>query len=47
VSLLPGTASVRLNEERLKVHVLDRQLPVMEKLRELEDRVAALFGEKG
>lgn len=47
VSLLPGTASVRLSEERLKVHVLDRKLPIMEKLRELEDHVAALFGEEG
>jgi multicomponent Na+:H+ antiporter subunit E len=46
VSLLPGTASVHLSEARLKVHVLDRQLPAMEKLRELEDYITALFGEE-
>lgn len=45
VSLLPGTASVRLDGARLKIHVLDQQLPTGEKLRHLETRIAALFGE--
>jgi multicomponent Na+:H+ antiporter subunit E len=46
VSLLPGTASVRLGEDRLRIHVLDARLPSGRKVRELEDRVAALFGER-
>lgn len=45
VSLLPGTASVRLHRTGLRVHVLDRQLPLEEKLRELERRIGAIFGE--
>lgn len=45
VSLLPGTASVRLDDVRLKVHVLDQQLPIEEKLREVENHIADLFGE--
>lgn len=39
VSLLPGTASVRLYDGKLRVHVLDGRLPVAEKLRELEEQV--------
>ncbi|MEX2577496.1 MAG: Na+/H+ antiporter subunit E [Verrucomicrobiales bacterium] len=45
VSLLPGTASVRLEDARLEVHVLDSKLPAMEKLAQLESHVAAIFGE--
>lgn len=45
VSLLPGTASVRLGADSLRVHVLDQRLPVTEKLRQLEGHVAAMFGE--
>jgi multicomponent Na+:H+ antiporter subunit E len=45
VSLLPGTASVRLKNSHLKIHVLDQRLPIVEKLREVEDRVIDLFGE--
>lgn len=43
LSLLPGTASVRLDATRLRVHVLDGRLPNERKLRQLESRVAALF----
>ncbi len=46
VSLLPGTASVSLFPDSLRVHVLDHRLPVPEKLRQLEDHVAAMFGER-
>lgn len=45
VSLLPGTASARLEGARLRVHVLDQGLPVEMKLRQLEGYVGALFGE--
>ncbi len=43
VSLLPGTASVRLIEQDLCVHVLDRDLDHNQTLKDLEQRVAALF----
>jgi multicomponent Na+:H+ antiporter subunit E len=44
ISLLPGTAVVAVAEESLCVHALDFSPRVEEELRELEDRVAALFG---
>jgi multicomponent Na+:H+ antiporter subunit E len=43
MSLLPGTVSVELRPDCLRIHVLDRNMPVQETLRELEDRVARLF----
>jgi multicomponent Na+:H+ antiporter subunit E len=43
VSLLPGTAGVRLRGATLEVHVLDRELHTPEKLRALEERVRELF----
>lgn len=43
VSLVPGTASVRLADGHLTVHVLDRSENSEEKLRHLERYVAALF----
>lgn len=45
VSLLPGTLSVALQNNRLTLHVLDTDLPVHEELAALERRVARLFGE--
>ena len=42
VSLLPGTASVRLDRNVLHVHVLDSKMPIRNNLRELERRVAAI-----
>ncbi len=42
VSLLPGTASVSLRGDTLKIHVLDTRMPVRKKLRELERRLAPL-----
>jgi multicomponent Na+:H+ antiporter subunit E len=43
VSLLPGTASVGLEGNRLTVHVLDRGMPNEQSLHALEQRAAALF----
>jgi multicomponent Na+:H+ antiporter subunit E len=44
VSLLPGTLSAHLEGRLLRVHVLDATLPVTGMLREVETRVAVLFG---
>lgn len=46
VSLLPGTASVRLEPGLLTVHVLMRTQPHREAFGNLEQRIARLFGEK-
>jgi multicomponent Na+:H+ antiporter subunit E len=43
VSLLPGTASVQLVGQILRIHVLDQELSHKQRLRELEKHVAALF----
>lgn len=43
ISLLPGTLSVALQEDRLSIHALDIEQPLHERLRDLEDRVAAVF----
>jgi multicomponent Na+:H+ antiporter subunit E len=47
VSLLPGTASVRMEGGNLLVHVLDQGQPVEMKLRQLEAHVAGMFGDVG
>ena len=44
VSLLPGTLSVELSSECMKVHVLNGRKDVLSELETLEQRVAALFG---
>jgi multicomponent Na+:H+ antiporter subunit E len=44
ISLLPGTAVVAITEKSLCVHALDYSPRVEAELRELESRVAALFG---
>ena len=44
VSLVPGTLSAELAGERLHVHALDTRLPVEAQLRNLEARIAAIFG---
>jgi multicomponent Na+:H+ antiporter subunit E len=47
VSLLPGTVVSELDGRGVQVHALDvRTLPIREKLKELEEHVAALFGEQ-
>jgi multicomponent Na+:H+ antiporter subunit E len=44
MSLLPGTLSTRLRGDVLRVHVLDVEWPMEARLRELEARVAELYG---
>jgi len=44
VSLLPGTLSVTLNSDFLKVHVLSSRKDILSELATLEAMVAALFG---
>ena len=44
VSLLPGTLSADLEDERLTVHILDERLSSLESLQLLESLVAGLFG---
>jgi multicomponent Na+:H+ antiporter subunit E len=44
ISLLPGTLSVNLTGDKLTVHALDTDLPVLSELKTLESRVADLFG---
>jgi multicomponent Na+:H+ antiporter subunit E len=43
ISLLPGTASVRLTDRGVRVHCLDTRADIDTKLRRLEDHVRALF----
>ena len=44
LSLLPGTLSVRIEGDRLRLHVLDRRLPIMEELRAAEAAIARIRG---
>lgn len=44
VSLFPGTAGVDLRKDEAWVHVLDESFADQEKLRELEERIADVFG---
>lgn len=44
VSLLPGTLSTGFEGDSMTLHVLDRELPVEQSLRDVERRVADLFG---
>lgn len=44
MSLLPGTLSVELDEEHLRVHVLDQTGAFASELAMIEVRVARLFG---
>ena len=43
ISLLPGTASTVITEKSIVVHVLDKNLPVKEEIRELQDRINVMF----
>jgi multicomponent Na+:H+ antiporter subunit E len=45
-SLMPGTLSIRLEDDLLTVHVLDTGMPVAAQLRELERRVGAVTGHR-
>jgi multicomponent Na+:H+ antiporter subunit E len=44
VSLQPGSFVAGIEGDVLQVHALDTAMPISENLRELEDRVAQLFG---
>lgn len=44
LSLLPGTLSMQLREDTLRVHLLDCKSPARERIEQLEVRVAAVFG---
>jgi len=44
LSLMPGTLGVELFADRLRLHVLHQDLPVVEEARALERHIAALFG---
>lgn len=43
VSLLPGTISARLDPEVLLIHTLDKGLPVLATVRDLEKRIEKLY----
>ena len=43
VSLLPGTLVAELQDERMLIHLLDRNVTVDEELKKLEDIIAAVF----
>ena len=45
ISLLPGTLCADIAPDHLTVHVIDQNRPVLDDLRHLEERVAAIFGE--
>jgi len=44
IGLMPGTLSVELAEDRLRLHVLDVRLSLAAEVGELETRIRALFG---
>jgi multicomponent Na+:H+ antiporter subunit E len=44
ISLLPGTLSTRLEDGRIRIHVLDRSLPTATTIERLEDHLGAVFG---
>lgn len=44
LNLLPGTLSCGLERQRLRLHVLDRRLPIERDVRQAEALVARLFG---
>jgi multicomponent Na+:H+ antiporter subunit E len=44
MSLLPGTVSVELRDGSLRLHALDRSMPIERTLRTGEEHIAAVFG---
>lgn len=44
LNLLPGTVSVAILDDALRLHVLDARLPVAEEVRETEARIARMLG---
>lgn len=45
LNLLPGSLSVRIEGDRLRLHVLDARLPIAEEVRDIEARIARLLGD--
>jgi multicomponent Na+:H+ antiporter subunit E len=45
ISLLPGTLCAQILGDRLEVHVVDRDLALVEELGAVEEAIAALFGQ--
>ncbi len=43
LNLLPGTLSVRLRGDRLRLHVLDVRLPIAAEVRQVEARIARML----
>jgi multicomponent Na+:H+ antiporter subunit E len=43
MSLMPGTLSVDLDGARLRLHVLDRAMPAVDRVRETEALIAGMF----
>lgn len=46
LGLMPGTVGVRLDDDRLQIHVLDARLPAAAEAKALEAVIARLFGGK-
>ena len=44
LGLLPGTLSMRIEGDRLRLHVLDRRLPIVEELRAAEAAITRIRG---
>lgn len=44
LNLLPGTLIAELDEDRVVLHALDSSLPIERMVRELEERIAPVFG---
>jgi multicomponent Na+:H+ antiporter subunit E len=44
ITLLPGTISAQLVDDAIIVHTLDKGLPVLATIRDLEERIAKLYG---
>jgi multicomponent Na+:H+ antiporter subunit E len=44
ISLLPGSLGAGFEGDCLKVHWIDQEQPILERLRKEEERVATLFG---
>lgn len=43
LNITPGTVSVELGAESLRIHMLDTTMPIEDKIREMEDLMAKLF----
>ncbi|MDO9050551.1 MAG: Na+/H+ antiporter subunit E [Methylotenera sp.] len=43
LSLLPGTLSVRIHGDQLRLHILNRHLPIMQELRATEAAIAHIW----